>query len=258
MRIAVAGGTGVVGRHVVHSLESAGHEAVVLSRSHGIDVASGDGLIDALAGVESVVDCSNVTTMKASKSELFFGAVTRNLLTFGRASGVAHFVALSIVGIDRVDFGYYRGKRLQEEMLLAEERPSTVLRATQFHEFAGQLLDRARGPFVPVPRMRIQPVAAREVGEALAEIAVGEPSGRLPDMAGPQEEQLADLAKQVQRLRTTRRLLVPIKLPGKVGKMMVDGGLLPEGDGPRGKETFAQYLQALAQSPAEASLGPVA
>jgi uncharacterized protein YbjT (DUF2867 family) len=171
--------------------------------------------------------------------------VTRNLLTFGRATGVAHFVALSIVGIDRVDFGYYRGKRLQEELLLEDDRPATVLRATQFHEFAGQLLDRACGPFVPVPRMRIQPVAAREVGAALAEIAVGEPAGRLPDMAGPQEEQLEDLAKKVQRLRGTRRLLVPVKLPGSVGKMMVGGGLLPEGDGRRGKETFAQYLKAL-------------
>lgn len=248
MKIAVAGGTGVVGRHVVHNLEGSGHETVVLSRSLGIDVASGEGMPDALDGVDSVVDCSNVTTMKASESELFFGAVTRNLLTFGRAAGVAHYVALSIVGIDKVDFGYYRGKRLQEEMLLADDRPSTILRATQFHEFAGQLLDRARGPFVPIPRMRIQPVAAREVGEALAEIAVGEPAGRLPDMAGPQEEQLADLAKQVQQLRGKRRLLVPVKLPGSVGRMMVGGGLLPEGDGRRGKETFAQYLKDLASA----------
>src|SRR5487761_2599421 len=130
MRVAVAGGTGVVGQHAVENLEKAGHEAVVLARSRGVDVATGD--------------------------------------------GVRHFVAISIVGIDRVDFGYYRGKVVQEELLLAADRPSSVLRATQFHEFAGQMLDRSRGPLAVVPRMLVQPIAAREVGEALAELAVGE------------------------------------------------------------------------------------
>jgi uncharacterized protein YbjT (DUF2867 family) len=245
MRVAVAGGTGVVGSHVVDSLEQAGHETVILARSLGVNVATGQGLMEALAGVRSVVDCSNVTTMKASASELFFGAVTRNLLTAGRAAGVQHFVGLSIVGIDRVDFGYYQGKRLQEELLLAEDRPSSVLRATQFLEFAGQMLDRMRGPIVFIPQMRMQPVAAREVGEALAEIAVGDPIGRAPDLAGPREESLVDLVRQVVRQRGTRRLVVPLRMPGAVGKQMAGGGLLPEGEGPRGKETFEQYLKDL-------------
>ena len=248
MRVAVAGGTGVVGRHVVESLEQAGHETVVLARSLGINVATGEGLISALDGVNAVVDCSNVQTMRASASELFFGAATRNLLTSGRAAGVRHFVALSIVGIDKTEFGYYRGKRLQEELLLADERPSSVLRATQFHEFAAQLLDRMRGPVVMVPRMRMQPVAAREVGEALAEIAVGDPVGRAPDLAGPREEWLLDMTRRVQQARAKRRLLVPMRLPGAVGRHMAGGGLLPEGEGPRGKETFDSYLEEMASS----------
>jgi uncharacterized protein YbjT (DUF2867 family) len=245
MRVAVAGGTGVVGSYTVQSLEKAGHETVVLTRSHGVNVATGDGLIDALEGVSTVVDCSNVSTMKASASELFFGTVTRNLLTFGQAAGVRHFLALSIVGIDQVDFGYYRGKRVQEELLLADHRPSSVLRATQFHEFAGQLLDRMRGPVAVVPRMRIQPVAAQEVGEALAELAVGEPVGMAPELAGPREESLVDLVRQVVKARSQRRLVTPVRLPGAVGKAMVGGGLLPQGDGPRGEQTFAQYLAGL-------------
>jgi uncharacterized protein YbjT (DUF2867 family) len=245
MRVAVAGGTGIVGKHVVDSLEQTGHEPVVLARSRGVNVATGEGLIEALDGVRSVVDCSNVQAMRASASELFFGAVTRNLLTSGRSAGVEHFVGVSIVGIDRVDFGYYRGKRLQEELLLADDRPSSVLRATQFLEFAGQLLDRMRGPIVFVPQTRMQPVAAREVGEALAEIAVGDPIGRAPDMAGPREESLVDLVRQVVRRRGKRRLVVGMRLPGSVGRQMAGGGLLPEGEGPRGNETFEQYLKEL-------------
>jgi uncharacterized protein YbjT (DUF2867 family) len=220
----------------------------VLARSKGVNVATAEGLIEALEGVSSVVDCSNVQTMRASAAELFFGAVTRNLLTAGRAAGVRHFVALSIVGIDRVDFGYYRGKRVQEELLLADDRPSSVLRATQFLEFAAQLLDRMRGPVVAVPRMRMQPVAAREVGEALATMAVGDPVGRAPDMAGPREELLVDMVRQVLKKRSQRRLVVPLRLPGSVGRQMAGGGLLPEGEGPRGKETFAEYLAALGEA----------
>lgn len=245
MRVAVAGGTGVVGSYTVESLEKAGHETVVLARSHGVNVATGDGLLEALEGVATIVDCSNVNTVKASESELFFGAVTRNLLTCGEAAGVRHFAALSIVGIDRVDFGYYRGKRVQEELLLAEGRPSSVLRATQFHEFAGQLVQRSRGPVVVVPRMRMQPIAAQEVGEALAELAVGEPVGMAPALAGPREESLVDLVRQLVKARSLRRLVAGIRLPGAAGKAMVGGGLLPQGEGPRGEQTFAQYLASL-------------
>lgn len=248
MRVAVAGGTGVVGRHAVENLEKAGHEAVVLARSRGVDVATGDGLLDALEGVSAVVDCSNVTTMKASESERFFGAVTRNLLTSGQAAGVRHFVALSIVGIDRVDFGYYRGKVVQEELLLAADRPSSVLRATQFHEFAGQMLDRSRGPVAMVPRMMVQPIAAREVGEALAELAVGEPVGMAPELAGPREESLLDMVRVIAKDRSQRKLVVPVRLPGAVGKAMAGGGLLPQGEGPRGEQTFAQYVAGLGPS----------
>ena len=154
-RIAVAGGTGVVGRHVVEALAAAGCEPVVLARSTGVDLVSGAGLDAALTGARAVVDVSNVATQRRSASVGFFTAATSALLAAGARAGVRHHVVLSIVGVDRVDTGYYAGKRRQEELVLAGGVPATVLRATQFHEFADQVLAIARGPVAPVPSMRV-------------------------------------------------------------------------------------------------------
>ena len=173
MRMAVAGGTGLIGRQVVSLVEQAGHEPVVLARSRGVDLTTGAGLDAALAGAEVVIDVSNVTTLSKKRSVRFFAAATGQLLAAGARAGVRHHVALSIVGIDRVGWGYYAGKLRQEELIRTATVPWTVLRATQFHEFAEQLLARSPGPLVPVPRMRVQPVAAREVAARLVELALG-------------------------------------------------------------------------------------
>ena len=244
MRVAVAGGSGLVGRHVVAVLRGAGHEPVVLARSFGVDLTTGAGLDEALRGVGSVVDVSGVTTTSRRASVGFFTSSTRHLLDAGRRAGVAHHVALSIVGIDRVDLGYYAGKRAQEELVLSGSAPGTVLRATQFHEFAGQLLDRVRGPWAVLPRMRVQPVAAREVADALAELALTEPAGRVPDLAGPAEHELVDLARQLLRARGSGRRVLPVRLPGSAGRAMAGGALLPTGPGPRGRQRFDQWLVA--------------
>lgn len=242
-RIAVAGGTGVVGREVVSAVESAGHDPVVLSRSTGVDVlAGGRGLTAALEGVDAVIDVLNAATTSRARSERFFETTTRHLLEAERAAGVGHHVVLSIVGIDRVDFGYYVGKRRQEEVALAGDVPVSILRATQFHEFAGQLLDRMRGPVVLVPKMLSQPVAAREVADALVSLALGTPAGRAPDLAGPEVLAMPDLVRRVRNARGSRRAVLSVRLPGKVGKAMTDGGLLPLEDGPRGTRTFADWL----------------
>jgi uncharacterized protein YbjT (DUF2867 family) len=244
-RIAVAGGTGVVGVHVVEAVRALGHEPVVLSRSHGVDVTSGSGLPEALAGVDAVVDVTNVTTLSRSTSVGFFETATTHLLAAEKAAGVRHHVALSIVGIDRVGLPYYIGKRRQEEIALAVPTTS-VLRATQFHEFAGQLIDRG-GPVTVVPKMRSQPIAAREVGVALAELALAEPAGLLPDLAGPEQHWMHDLVRRVRDARGSRRPVMSFRLPGKVGAGLAGGGLLPRGDGPRGRETFEEWLSGRAQ-----------
>lgn len=245
MRIAVAGGTGVVGRHTVEAVRAAGHEPVVLARSTGVDVTTGAGLDAALAGVARLIDVTNVVAVREKPAKAFFETATGNLLPAARRAGVEHVVALSIVGVDRVAFGYYAGKRRQEQLVLDGPVSATVLRATQFHEFAGQMLDRAgRTPIAVAPRMLSQPVAAAEVGEELVRLALGAPVGMAPELAGPEVHQMTDLMRRVLRARGSRRPVVPLRLPGSVGRGFATGGLLPEGQGPRGRQTFDEWLSA--------------
>jgi len=244
MRVVVAGGTGVVGRHVTERLREAGHAPVVLSRSHGVDVTSGAGLVAALSGADAVIDVSNVMTTRASVARKFFTSATRQLLSAGRRAGVTHHVALSIIGVDRVDRGYYVGKRAQEDAVLGPDAhgTGTVLRAAQFHEFAGQVLDRTRGPIAVVPRMRTQPLAAREVAAALVELAAGPPVGMAPELAEPQEHELIDLARRVLAARGQRRLVLNPRLPGAAGRALAHGAVLPAGPRHLGRQTFDQWL----------------
>jgi uncharacterized protein YbjT (DUF2867 family) len=242
VKIAVAGGTGLVGKMIVEALIAGADTPIVLARSAGVDLTTGEGLDARLAGASAVIDVSNVTTLRAKKSAAFFAAATRNLLSAGQRAGVGHHVVLSIVGIDRVPFGYYLGKRRQEELALSGRFPATVLRATQFHEFAAQLLARG-GTVVPVPAGPSQPIAAREVADALVAICRSEPAGLLPDLAGPRAEDLPDMVRRVARARGGRRLIIGIRLPGAPGRAMAAGGLLPAGDGPRGTQTFSEWLE---------------
>lgn len=243
MRVAVAGGTGVVGRHVVKALSVRGHEPVVLSRSAGVDVGTGTGLAEATADVDAIVDVSNIETTRRSVAEEFFERSTTNLLGVG-----VPLVVLSIVGVDRVPYGYYQGKLRQEEIALASGR-ATVLRATQFHEFPSQLVGRLSvGPLVVIPKMRTQPVAAREVAAALADLVAAAPEGRVPDLAGPQLEEMPDLVRRYLAATGQRRFVVPVTMPGAAGKAMRDGGALPTESGQRGTQTFDAWLADQARS----------
>ncbi|EFQ83654.1 3-beta hydroxysteroid dehydrogenase/isomerase family protein [Aeromicrobium marinum DSM 15272] len=241
MRIAVAGGTGVLGSHVVRALEDDGHETVVLSRGRGTDVRTGDGLAEALAGTHAVVDALSVTTIRRRAAVDFFAATTRNLLAAGAAAGVRHHVAVSVVGCDVVDYGYYLGKRAQEALVTTGTVPWTVLRATQFHEFAGQVVDASPGPVALVPRMASQPVAAAEVGGVVARIAAGAPAGQL-QMGGPELHDIPDLARRQLRAEGRRRLVVPVRLPGAVGRQMASGALVPDEPTYRGTTTYDAWL----------------
>ncbi len=240
-RIAVAGGTGLVGRLVVEEVRRAGATPVVIARSAGVDLTTGDGLDEALAGADAVVDASNVETLSAKVSVGFFEAATRNLLAAGERAGVRHHVALSIVGCDVVDLPYYLGKRRQEELVAAGPVPWTIVRATQFHEFAGQLVDRSPRPFALAPRMLSQPVAAAEVASLLAATAVGEPQRSTLDLGGPRPERMDRLVRAELRRRGIRRVVVPLPMAGATGRQVRDGGLLPGPGASLGRQTFAEW-----------------
>ena len=247
MRIAVAGGTGTVGRHVVDVVRERGHEPVVLTRSTGVDLVTGEGLADALADVDVVIDVASVQTLSGAASRAFFGQATRTLLAAETAAGVRHHVAVSIVGVDDAPYAYYAGKVLQEQLVEAGAVPWTILRATQFHEFAAQLFGRMElGPVVVVPAMQSQPVAAREVAERLVALAVAAPAGRVADLAGPRVERMSDLVRRWAAATGRRGRVVEVPLPGAYGRAMRDGTLLARPGSDLGVQTFEEWLATVA------------
>ena len=245
MKIAVAGGTGRVGRHVVDVARERAHSVAVLSRSTGVDLVTGDGTAAALDQADATIDVSNITTLRRAAATEFFEATTRALLASEAATGVGHHVALSIVGIDGVDDGYYGGKLAQERAVMAGAIPWTILRATQFHEFAAQTYERAKiGPLHVAPRMRTQPIAAREVAERLVDLAEAGPAGRATDLAGPREESLVEMIRAYARVRGSRAWIPAISLPGAMGRAQRNGAALPGPGALRGRQTFAEWLDA--------------
>jgi uncharacterized protein YbjT (DUF2867 family) len=200
-RIAVAGATGRAGRHVVEVLEAAGHDVVPMSRATGVDVVTGDGLDEALAGVECIIDVATPPTPDEQVATEFFTAAARNFNAVGRRAGVRRIVVASIIGIDRFGDGYQAAKVAQERELLSGPIPVRVLRAAQFHEFVEELVGwGTQGDVSRLPRMRTQLVSARTVAEALVELATAEApaspdGGPIWEIAGPREEDLVEAAK---------------------------------------------------------------
>lgn len=247
MKIAVAGGTGTVGTHVVETARARGHEIVVLTRGSGVDLVAGTGVDVALDGVDAVIDVASVTTLDTKEAIAFFASVTRNLLAAEERAAVSHHITLSIVGIDGATQGYYVGKQAQEQLVEASDVPWTILRATQFHEFALQMFTNAKlGPLHVAPKMRTQPIAAREVASRLVELTETGPSGRVADLAGPREESLSSMVKAYARARGYRGWIPAIALPGETGRRQRDGSALPGSGAQIGRETFADWLTALA------------
>ncbi|GGL82225.1 SDR family oxidoreductase [Glutamicibacter protophormiae] len=243
MKIAVAGGTGVIGKQVVQKVDAAGHEPIVLSRSAGCDLTNEHSVRRWLVGCEAVIDVSGSSTTSASASMRYFTQSTANLLIAGRESGVRNHVALSIVGAAQIDAGYYAGKAAQERMLRVLPGGYTLLRTTQFHEFIGQTINRlSAGPVQVAPKMRLQPIAGSEVAQALVELAVQPVAGIVQELAGPREEWMPQLFAQYLAKKNQSPRIVEVPLPGAMGKAMREGGILP-GPGARlGIETYSDWL----------------
>lgn len=244
MRIAIVGGTGTLGAHVVSELSGRGHQVRVLSRSSKefpVDLTSGDGLAAALEGCAAVVDASNATSPRRAARVLVEGS--RRLLVAEREAGVGHHVCVSIIGCDRVPMGYYRVKTQQERVVQSGPVPWSLVRATQFHELVAAALTAAsRFRVLPVPGMRLQTVAAAEVAGAVADIAQGEPARAQVQVAGPQITTAAELARTWKAATGHSAIMIPVPVPGKLGRALRDGSLTAENPDIRGIVTFADWL----------------
>ena len=246
-KIAVAGATGRVGRHVVDLLKGSGHEVVSISRSNGVDVITGEGLDEALRGVDVVVDAATGPSPDKDAATKFFTTSAGNLQRAGERADVGRIVAVSIIGCDRFTDGYNVGKAAHERELQSGPVPVRLLRAAQFHEFVGQFLDwTTQGEVAYVPVMRTQLVAARTVAEELAELATGpepEAGAPIPEIAGPRVERFAEVARLLAATRETpERVSEQSNSEDPDRDLFAGDGLLP---GPHAKlagPTFEEWL----------------
>jgi uncharacterized protein YbjT (DUF2867 family) len=252
-KIAVTGATGRVGSHLVEILEQRGHDVVPIARSEDVDVVSGQGLDEALAGADIVIDTATGPSPDQEAATKFFTASARNIQRAGAKAGAQRIVVVSIIGIDKFHGGYNAAKVAQEQALLEGPLPVRIVRAAQFHEFVEPLVGwTIQDGVAYVPEMRTQLVAARVVAEALAD-AAEEPdiqNGRITEIAGPREERLADVAGALFVSRGDSVVIregrgVPLAEPGDPdATAYAEGAALPN---PRAKlagPTFEEWLAA--------------
>jgi uncharacterized protein YbjT (DUF2867 family) len=253
-KVAVAGATGRVGRHVVDVLKAGGHDVVAMSRSGGVDVVTGNGLAEALAGVECVIDVASGPSPDQEAATAFFTAAARNLHEAGERAGVQRMVVVSIIGCDRFTAGYMAAKGAHERAMLSGPIPARILRAAQFHEFVAQLVEWGRqGAVSYVPQMRTQLVAARTVAQALADLATdpaagpapGSAGAPIPEIAGPREENLVDVARLLVARRGDPVRIEGVSDPADPDRELYEtGALLPGPHATLAGPTFAEWLDA--------------
>jgi uncharacterized protein YbjT (DUF2867 family) len=250
-RVAVAGATGQVGRAVVATLQDAGHDPVPISRAAGVDVITGDGLDPALAGVDAVIDVLNTGTQDLAAAIEFFTTTSDHLLAAGERGGVRHHVLLSIVNVDAVeDNAHYRGKVAQEARVEVGAVPWTILRATQFHSFAGMVAGwTTQDGVATVPPLLVQPVAVDDVAAVLVELALGEPQRRTLDLAGPDTLDLVEMAVRTLAARGEPTAVRASWSGGPFGVSMAGEVLLPGADARIGPTSFTAWLAAAAGGP---------
>jgi uncharacterized protein YbjT (DUF2867 family) len=252
-RIAVAGATGRVGRHLVEVLEERGHDVVPMSRSTGVDIVTGEGLAEALDGIDIVIDAATGPSPEQEAATRFFTASARNLQEAGARAGVRRIVAVSIIGADRFSGGYGAAKIAHEQATLAGPVPARVVRAAQFHEFVEELAGWGRqGDVSHLPEMRTQLVAARTVAEVLADVATGPDSefapdsaSAIPEIAGPREENLVEAARLLMERRGEAVRIESGSDPSDPDhEVYTSGALLPGRSAILAGPSFAEWIEA--------------
>lgn len=245
MKIVVIGGTGLIGSKLVSRLRKRGHEVIAASPDAGVNTLTGQGLAAVLTGAQVVVDVANSPSLDDKPAMDFFVTSGRNLLMAEKAAGVQHHVALSIVGTQRlVDSGYMRAKAAQEDLVRASSIPYTILQSTQFFEFIERVAKTALvGDVYRVSPALMQPIAADEVVEALADIALSAPLNGTVEVGGPEAIPLDELAREALSARQDARQIVADRHARYFGAELDDRSLIP---GPRarlGSLTFGDWLR---------------
>ena len=244
MKIVVIGGTGLIGSKLVAGLKEHGHEAVAASPDTGVNTLTGEGLSQVLQGASVVIDVSNSPSFEESAVMAFFTTSTRNLLEAAAAAGVSHYVALSVVGTERIPGSpYLRAKNTQEALIRAAGIPYSIVHATQFFEFVTRIADDATdGSTVRLPPVLIQPMAADDVAKAVGRIAVGAPVNGTIEVAGPEQFRFDELIRQGLAARHDPREVVLDPRARYFGAELGERSLVPAGEARLGEIRFQEWL----------------
>lgn len=245
MKTVVIGGTGLIGSKVVKKLLAQGHEAVAASPNTGVDTLTGAGLAEVLKGASVVVDVSNSPSFAKEAAVAFFETSTRNVLAHEAAAGVAHHVALSVVGTEKLgQIGYFHGKIAQEKQIREGSIPYSIVRATQFYEFFESIAQVGTvGDEVRLGPVLVQPMAADDVAEQVVRVALGSPLQGIVDVAGPERLRLDEFVRQGLTARRDRRHVVTDTQAGYYGVPVDESALVPAGDARIGATRFDDWLR---------------
>ena len=244
MKLVIIGGTGLIGSRLVARLRARGHEAVPASPDTGVNAFTGQGLDGVLQGASVVVDVSNSPSFEAAAVMEFFTTSTRHLLQHAAAAGVRHYVALSVVGTERIpDSPYLRAKNAQETLIETGGIPYSIVHATQFFEFITRIADEATdGRAVRLPPVLIQPMAADDVAEAVAAVAAGAPLNATVEIGGPQVFRFDDLIRQGLAARNDPRDVVADPHARYFGAELAERSLIPAENARLGRVSLQEWL----------------
>ena len=258
MKIVVIGGTGLIGSRLVNQLRDQKHEVIAAVPSTGVNSVTGEGLADALKGASVVVDVTNSPSWEDAAVLKFFETSTRNLLDCERAARVAHHVALSVVGTERMlESGFFRAKMAQEKLIQGSAVPYSIVRATQFFEFVKSIGDYSTdGNTVRLPPVFIQPMAADDVASAVGRVALGSPLNGTVEIGGPERFRLDELIRMDLTARKDPRKVITDPQGRYYGIEVTERTLLPGDEARLGAKRFEDWLSQVAKQTADSKLQP--
>lgn len=245
MKIVVVGGTGLIGKKVVARLAAQGHDVLAASPGTGVNALTGEGLAQALAGARVVVDVANSPSFEDQAVLHFFETSGRNLAAAEKEAGVAHHVALSVVGTDKLaQSGYFRAKIAQEALIRQAGIPYTIVRSTQFLEFLGGIAQSAgKADTIHLTPALIQPISSDDVADAVADAALAAPVNGMIDIAGPERFRMSDLVQRYLQATGDRRTVVADPAARYFGADLQEGTLVPEGEARLGHIRFEDWIR---------------